>query len=219
MPCTVVVGAQWGDEGKGKIVDALAADADFVARYQGGPNAGHSVVHAGRTLVLHLVPSGILHERCRCLVGNGVVLDPQRLRDEVAELEARGVPLGPPPPDGYAAELRKIVRAHRDTSRAPAAQQSEALVDRLLVAALIEARSCERFRLLSEGLKARGPAELAPFYEELLAAEARHFRTFVDLARKVAHPDEEWVDARLREVARLEGELASRLEGAPAIHG
>jgi len=92
MPCTVVVGAQWGDEGKGKIVDALAADADFVARYQGGPNAGHSVVHAGRTLVLHLVPSGILHERCRCLVGNGVVLDPQRLRDEVAELEARGVP-------------------------------------------------------------------------------------------------------------------------------
>jgi len=134
------------------------------------------------------------------------------------ELESRGVPLGPPPPDGYAAELRKTVRAHRDPSRA-AAQQTEALVDRLLVAALIEARSCERFRLLSEALRERGPRELAPFYEELLAAEARHFRTFVDLARQVAHPDEAWVETRLREVANLKEELASRLEGTPAIHG
>ena len=92
MPCTVVVGAQWGDEGKGKIVDALAERADIVARYQGGPNAGHSVVHAGETLVLHLVPSGILHPGRRCLIGNGVVIDPARLREEVAKLEARGVP-------------------------------------------------------------------------------------------------------------------------------
>src|SRR5262245_26962752 len=67
-------------------------------------------------------------------------------RRVLAELEARGVPLGPPPPDGYAAELRRIVRAHREASRSPVAQQTEALVDRLLVAALIEARSCERFR-------------------------------------------------------------------------
>src|SRR5689334_18433762 len=92
MPCTVVVGAQWGDEGKGKIVDALAERADLVARYQGGPNAGHSVIHRGETLVLHLVPSGILHAGCRCLIGNGVVIDPARLRDEVTKLEARGVP-------------------------------------------------------------------------------------------------------------------------------
>jgi len=92
MPCTVVVGAQWGDEGKGKIVDALAERADIVARYQGGPNAGHSVIHDGETLVLHLVPSGILHAGRRCLIGNGVVIDPARLRDEVASLEARGVP-------------------------------------------------------------------------------------------------------------------------------
>src|SRR5258705_899264 len=125
------------------------------------------------------------------------------------ELESRGVPLGLPPPDGYAAELRKTVRAHRDASRAPS-QPVEALVDRLLVAALIEARSCERFRLLSDALRERGPADLCRFYEELLAAEARHFRTFVDLARQVAHPDASWVDARLREVARLEGEVASR---------
>ena len=92
MPCTVVVGAQWGDEGKGKIVDALSAAADVVARYQGGPNAGHSVIHRGETLVLHLVPSGILHPGRRCLIGNGVVVDPERLREEVDALEARGVP-------------------------------------------------------------------------------------------------------------------------------
>jgi len=91
VPCTVVVGAQWGDEGKGKIVDAFSAEADVVARYQGGPNAGHSVIHDGRTLVLHLVPSGILHPGRRCLIGNGVVLDLERLRAEVDDLEARGV--------------------------------------------------------------------------------------------------------------------------------
>jgi adenylosuccinate synthase len=88
----VVVGAQWGDEGKGKIVDALSEAADVVARYQGGPNAGHSVIHRGETLVLHLVPSGILHAGRRCLIGNGVVIDLVRLRDEVTRLEARGVP-------------------------------------------------------------------------------------------------------------------------------
>ncbi len=92
MPCTVVVGAQWGDEGKGKIVDALSEAADVVARYQGGPNAGHSVIYHGEMLVLHLVPSGILHPGRRCLIGNGVVIDLARLREEVAQLESRGVP-------------------------------------------------------------------------------------------------------------------------------
>jgi adenylosuccinate synthase len=81
MPCTVVVGAQWGDEGKGKIVDALSARAQLVARYQGGPNAGHSIVRDGETLVLHLVPSGILTPGTRCLIGNGVVVDLARLRE------------------------------------------------------------------------------------------------------------------------------------------
>ncbi len=92
MPCTVVVGAQWGDEGKGKIVDALSAGADVVARYQGGPNAGHSVKHRGETVVLHLVPSGILAGK-RCLIGNGVVVDLAKLREEVARLEALGIDL------------------------------------------------------------------------------------------------------------------------------
>jgi adenylosuccinate synthase len=94
LPCTVVVGAQWGDEGKGKIVDALAATADIVARYQGGPNAGHSVIRDGQTLVLHVVPSGVLHPGKRCLIGNGVVVDLAALREEVARLEALGLDVG-----------------------------------------------------------------------------------------------------------------------------
>ncbi len=95
MPCTVVVGAQWGDEGKGKIVDALSAAADVVARDQGGPNAGHSVVREGATVVLHLVPSGVMHEGRRCLVGNGVVVDLGRLRAEVGYLESLGLEVRP----------------------------------------------------------------------------------------------------------------------------
>jgi adenylosuccinate synthase len=94
LPCTVVVGAQWGDEGKGKIVDALAAGADIVARYQGGPNAGHSVIRDGHTIVLHVVPSGVLHPGRRCLIGNGVVVDLAGLREEVKHLEALGLDVG-----------------------------------------------------------------------------------------------------------------------------
>src|SRR5882757_10573302 len=91
MPCTVVVGAQWGDEGKGKVVDALSGEADVVARYQGGPNAGHSVIRNGETIVLHLVPSGVMHPGRRCLIGNGVVVDLPRLHQEVQDLERAGL--------------------------------------------------------------------------------------------------------------------------------
>ncbi|MGH7457851.1 MAG: adenylosuccinate synthase [Longimicrobiaceae bacterium] len=89
--CTVVVGAQWGDEGKGKIVDVLAEQADLVARYQGGANAGHTV-HVGKEeFILHQIPSGILHPGCHCLLGNGVVLDPFQFFEELDALEGRGV--------------------------------------------------------------------------------------------------------------------------------
>jgi adenylosuccinate synthase len=111
MPCTVVVGAQWGDEGKGKIVDALSAGADFVARYQGGPNAGHSVIRQGRTVVLHLVPSGVMHDGCRCLIGNGVVVDLERLREEVARLEELGLDVLPRL--GVSAAAHLILPQHR----------------------------------------------------------------------------------------------------------
>ena len=95
MPCTVVVGAQWGDEGKGKVVDALSAGADLVARYQGGPNAGHSIIRGNETIVLHLVPSGVMHPSPRCLIGNGVVVDLSRLREEVDRLESLGIEVTP----------------------------------------------------------------------------------------------------------------------------
>ena len=82
----VVVGAQWGDEGKGKLVDILAEGADWVVRYQGGANAGHTVVVGEKSIVLHQVPSGILNPGVRCAIGNGVVLDPETLFTEVDEL-------------------------------------------------------------------------------------------------------------------------------------
>ncbi|MCC7195284.1 MAG: adenylosuccinate synthase [Gemmatimonadaceae bacterium] len=87
----VVVGAQWGDEGKGKLVDVLAESAGWVVRYQGGANAGHTVHIGDKQTVLHQIPSGILHPRARCAIGNGVVLDPETLFDEVDELVRDGV--------------------------------------------------------------------------------------------------------------------------------
>ncbi len=90
-PCTVVVGCQWGDEGKGKIVDVLAAQADIVARYQGGANAGHTVHVGDRKVVLHQVPSGVLHLTKRCLLGNGVVLDAKQFFGELDDLAASGI--------------------------------------------------------------------------------------------------------------------------------
>src|SRR5437588_1815304 len=87
----VVVGAQWGDEGKGKLVDVLAERADWVVRYQGGANAGHTVVLGEKQFVLHQIPSGILHEGVRCAIGNGVVLDPDTLFTEIDGLVKDGV--------------------------------------------------------------------------------------------------------------------------------
>ena len=89
----VVLGTQWGDEGKGKIVDLLTDRADAVVRFQGGHNAGHTLVCDGQTTVLHLIPSGILRDSVQCLIGNGVVLAPDALLKEIAELEERGVPV------------------------------------------------------------------------------------------------------------------------------
>src|SRR5947209_4965317 len=87
----VVVGAQWGDEGKGKLVDVLAERADWVVRYQGGANAGHTVDLGDRSFVLHQIPSGILHAGVRCAIGNGVVLDPDTLFDEIDGLVKAGI--------------------------------------------------------------------------------------------------------------------------------
>jgi adenylosuccinate synthase len=91
MPNTLLIGAQWGDEGKGKIVDFLSQDADVVLRYQGGSNAGHTIEIGAERYVLHLIPSGVLYPGKTCVIGNGLVIDPGALMREIRELEARGV--------------------------------------------------------------------------------------------------------------------------------
>lgn len=91
MSAIIVIGAQWGDEGKGKIVDLLSAQVDIVARYQGGANAGHTVVFDGKKTVLHLIPSGILQKNCLCILGAGMVIDPAKLLEEIDELERAGI--------------------------------------------------------------------------------------------------------------------------------
>nr|MEE4268405.1 adenylosuccinate synthase [Candidatus Krumholzibacteria bacterium] len=93
MENRVIIGGQWGDEGKGKIVDALGQGVDWVLRYQGGANAGHTIYVDGTKHVLHLVPSGVLSKGVRCLLGGGMVIDPWSLRDEILELEQKGITL------------------------------------------------------------------------------------------------------------------------------
>src|SRR5579875_1671233 len=94
VPATVVVGLQFGDEGKGKITDYLAARMDMVVRSQGGANAGHTVIVGGERFALHQVPSGILTPGVQCVIANGVVLDPEALLGELEELAGRGVDIG-----------------------------------------------------------------------------------------------------------------------------
>src|SRR5690242_4276729 len=91
MAVVAVIGAQWGDEGKGKIIDELAMRADFVVRYQGGSNAGHRVVHEKNEFSFHLVPSGILNPHTTCIIGNGVVVDPKSLIQEMEQLQQQGL--------------------------------------------------------------------------------------------------------------------------------
>lgn len=94
MSKTVLIGSQWGDEGKGKIIDVLTANVDWVVRYQGGNNAGHTVEIGDQKYVLHLTPSGILRENCKCVIGNGLVVDLIGLMDELKDLAKRGIDFG-----------------------------------------------------------------------------------------------------------------------------
>src|SRR5258708_24844330 len=91
MSVVIVVGAQWGDEGKGKVVDLFTERADTVVRYGGGANAGHTLVIDGQKLVTHLVPSGVCHPGKACVLGDGMVIDPHSLLEEIAAVQARGL--------------------------------------------------------------------------------------------------------------------------------
>lgn len=133
----------------------------------------------------------------------------------VAFLEKRGLRLGPPPVDDYAADLRRAMNA------LPQAELP-LFVDRLLVGALIEARSCERFKLLIQVLPESCPADLRTFYEELFACEARHYRSYVDLAKRAAGTLQELVEPRLELLAEGEARIVRSLAGRDArgtVHG
>lgn len=94
MPATILIGTQWGDEGKGKITDILADEMDIIVRYQGGNNAGHTVVNADQELKLHLIPSGVLYPHVIPVIADGVVVDPKVLLEEMDNLAARGIDIG-----------------------------------------------------------------------------------------------------------------------------
>src|SRR5262249_58085897 len=95
MSTLVVVGVQWGDEGKGKVVDLLAREADIIVRFQGGNNAGHTLVVGGKKTIVRLIPSGVLHTGKVCVIGNGVVVDPQVLVEEIDTLQQQRCLLEP----------------------------------------------------------------------------------------------------------------------------
>jgi len=127
MPLDIVVGAQWGDEGKGRIVDLLSAQAEFTARYNGGDNAGHTVTVGDKTFRLHLLPSGIIHPNTRCVIGNGVVVNPAVLLEEMETLRAAGISVTPERLQiSFAAPL--ITPAHRALDAAQEAARGGAKI-------------------------------------------------------------------------------------------
>lgn len=122
MPNTILVGSQWGDEGKGKVIDVLTSQADVIVRYQGGSNAGHTVITGGKKYVLHLIPSGILHPGKQCVIGNGVVMDPLDLIKEIGMLREQGIE-----PDGrlfISTRTHMVMRWHRALDAADEARRS-----------------------------------------------------------------------------------------------
>ncbi len=123
MPNTILIGSQWGDEGKGKIIDVLTSQADVIVRYQGGSNAGHTVIAEGKKYVLHLIPSGILHDGKTCIIGNGVVMDPLDLIKEIAMLRGYGIE-----PNGrlfLSCRTQMVMQWHRALDKADEALRSE----------------------------------------------------------------------------------------------
>ena len=127
MSCVVVVGTQWGDEGKGKVVDLLTQHADIVVRFQGGNNAGHTLVVGQDKFILHLIPSGILHSEKQCLIGNGVVVDLEVMQKEVRTLRDRGIAIGPGNL-GLSEKAHLIMPYHKHLDMAREAQKGQASI-------------------------------------------------------------------------------------------
>ncbi|HEX7624533.1 MAG TPA: adenylosuccinate synthase [Anaeromyxobacteraceae bacterium] len=180
MPNVVVIGAQWGDEGKGKVVDLLTQHADVVVRFQGGNNAGHTLVIDGKKTVLHLIPSGILHPGKSCVIGNGVVVDPEVLAHEIDALKARG----------FLQDDDQLVLS----------------LDAHVIMPWHKAIDIAREQRMGEGKIGTTGRGIGPTYEDKVARRGLRIRDLLDeerLARKV----KERLPAAREELARLGGKL------------
>ena len=183
---TAVVGLQWGDEGKGKVVDLLAAAHDFVVRYNGGANAGHTVVVAGERTVLHLVPSGVLHPGATSIIGNGVVVDPHQLIHELDELNARGV------------DTSRVLCSSRAHLVMPYHKAEDAAREKLLADSA--SKSAEAIGTTKRGI---GPAY----------ADKAHRSTAIRVGDLLTDPDA--LAARLRAICRFKDQTLQALPGQP----
>ena len=228
MANTVIIGAQWGDEGKGKIVDMLSAQSRAIVRFQGGNNAGHTIKVGGEETILHLIPSGILHADKICLIGNGVVLDPHVFLEEVDHLAARGVDVSPARL-GISKKTHLILPYHKSLDQAREARRAghkigttgrgigpcyEDKASRvglragdLLAPDLVRAKvahALQEKNVLLRDLYKFEPLDPAAVADELLALAPRLIPYLTD------------VEARLQEVQRQGGDIL--FEGAQGTH-
>ena len=199
MPGIIVVGAQWGDEGKGKVVDVFSANADLVVRYQGGANAGHTLVVNGVKTVLHLIPSGVLHPKCSCMIAPGVVLDVEEVMKEIGDLKVAGV-LTSPDQLRISDQCTVLLSYHRklDAAREKAAGNEKigttgkgigpAYEDRAARKAILFADLFDRERLkqkLEASLKEKN-FMLTEYYKEEAVAVEPLYKRLLELADELA---------------------------------
>ncbi len=230
MTVLAVLGGQWGDEGKGKVIDWLSGRADVVARYQGGANAGHTVVLDGRQFILHLVPTGILHPHVRCIIGSGVVVDPLALVEEIQSLRAMGVEVGENLIVGKRTHLimpyHKVLDAHMEdllgvnrigtTGRGigPAYSDKAARLGVRVSDLLDEKILTERIRV-SLALKRRILGDIDLSGEERLALDEKHNLEVCSRVREILAPHIRNTDAEIQEALRSGKRIL--LEGAQGI--
>jgi adenylosuccinate synthase len=193
MPNIVVAGAQWGDEGKGKIVDLLTEKVQVVARYNGGHNAGHTVIINGERFVLHLVPAGILHDGILCLMGNGMVIEPTALESEIGELRSKGVAVDE---NLLISDRAHLILPHHKKLEAMAEQ---ARGERKLGTTLRGIGPCYEDKAARRGLR-MGDLLRPQFLPEKLAEARRHYE---QLCRGVeCKPDVDW-DALIKSLSEF----------------
>ncbi len=206
--CTAAVGLQWGDEGKGKIIDWLAEDARHVARFQGGNNAGHTVMVGGEKTVLHLIPSGILREHCRCHIGQGVVLDMQALLEEVDMLGRAGIDVAGRLSVSRGCAL--VLPHHVALDEARESGSSAIGTTKRGIGPAHEDKAGRRALKLSDVIDGG--------YEGKLAASLKHANCELEHlhGREPVDPDtvREWIDHKASRVAPLAADVAAELKEA-----